>query len=92
MARLADHLPAVSKIVREIRKIGFEPVLVGGMAMVVLGSRRVTRDFDFVLAHPGDRLESLVEAFYRNGLELVSRLDEDGNVSATIDNRRVAAR
>ena len=91
MARLADHLLAVSKIVREIRKIGFEPVLVGGMAMVVLGSRRVTRDFDFVLAHPGDRLESLVEAFYRNGLELVSRLDEDGNVSETIDNCRVAA-
>jgi hypothetical protein len=48
-----DHLQAVGKIVRAL---GLEPVLVGGMALVVLGSRRVTRDFDFVIAHPGDRL------------------------------------
>ena len=29
--------------------LGLEPVLVGGMALVVLGSRRVTRDYDLVV-------------------------------------------
>jgi hypothetical protein len=53
---------------------GFEPVLVGGMALVVLGSRRVTRDFDFVIAHPGNRLARMIELLYDRGLELVSRL------------------
>ncbi len=48
-------------------------VLVGGMALVVLGSRRMTRDFDFVIAHPGNRLARMIELFYYRGLELVSR-------------------
>lgn len=87
----ADHLRVVSSIVEGLRGFGFEPVLVGGMALVVLGSRRVTRDFDFVVAHPGSRLSSVVGVFYNHGLELVSRLDDAGNVIATLDNRRVAA-
>ena len=91
MARPADHLRAVATIVRQLRRLGFEPVLVGGMALVVLGSRRVTRDFDFVVADPGNRLDSVVDLFYGHGLELVSRLDAGGNVIATIDNRRVAS-
>jgi len=91
MAKPADHLRAVARIIQELRGVGLEPVLVGGMAMVVLGSRRVTRDFDFVVADPGNRLESVVDVFYGRRLELVSRLDESGNVTATIDNRRVAS-
>ena len=51
-----DHLQAVGEIVQGLRALGLEPVLVGGMSLMVLGSRRVTRDFDFVIAHPGDRL------------------------------------
>jgi hypothetical protein len=51
----------------------------------------VTRDFDFVVPHPGDRLPVLVDLFYGRGLELAARVDRDGNVTATIDNRRVAA-
>lgn len=91
MAEPADHLRVVAKITQELRSFGFEPVLVGGMALVVLGSRRVTRDFDFVVANPGHRLDSVVDVFYGRGLELVSRLDEGGNVTATIANRRVAS-
>jgi hypothetical protein len=91
MADPVDHLRDVSRIVEGLRGIGFEPVLVGGMALVVLGSRRVTRDFDFVIAHPGSRLASVVGVFYDRGFELVSRLDDHGNVIATIDSRRVAA-
>jgi hypothetical protein len=61
------------------------------MALVILGSQRITRDFDFVIAAPGDRLTELVNLFYERGFELVSRLNADGLVTATIDNRRVAA-
>jgi len=86
-----DHLQAVGEIVQDLRALGLEPVLVGGMALVVLGSRRVTRDFDFVIAHPGDRLARTISLFYDRGLELVSRLNETGEVISTIAERRVAA-
>jgi hypothetical protein len=85
-----DHLQAVGEIVQGLRAIGLEPVLVGGMALVVLGSRRVTRDFDFVIAHPGDRLARTIGLFYDRGLELVSRLNEMGEVISTIAERKVA--
>jgi hypothetical protein len=87
----ADHLDIVGEVVEELRGLGLEPVLVGGMALVVLGSRRVTRDFDFVIAHPGDRLAPTIDLFYDRGLELVSRLNALGEVSSTIANRKVAA-
>lgn len=91
MPEPADHLQVVGEIVQDLRALGLEPVLVGGMALVVLGSRRVTRDFDFVISHPGDRLESTVDLFYDHGLELASRLNEVGDVVSTIRNRKVAA-
>ncbi len=86
-----DHLHTVGDIVRALRLLDLDPVLVGGMALVVLGSRRVTRDFDFVIAHPGDRLPQVIGVFYDRGLELVSRLNETGEVTATISSRKVAA-
>ena len=91
MAEAGDHLGATSRVVQGLRQLGLEPVLVGGMALVVLGSRRVTRDFDFVVPVPRDRLTALVGVFYDRGLELVSRLRPDGEVAATIESRRVAA-
>ncbi len=63
---------------------------VKGNGKVVLGSRRVTRDFDFVIAHPGNRLARMIELFYDRGLELVSRLNHIGDVISTITNRKVA--
>jgi hypothetical protein len=86
-----NHLETVGEIVQGLRTLGLDPVLVGGMALVVLGSRRVTRDFDFVIAHPGDRLARTIGLFYDRGLDLVSRLNKSGEVIATISNRRVAA-
>jgi len=86
-----DHLQAVGDIVGGLRDLGLDPVLVGGMALVVLGSRRVTRDFDFVIAHPGDRLARTIAIFYDRGLELASRVNDVGQVIATIASRRVAA-
>jgi hypothetical protein len=91
MAEAAGHLWAVGELIDELRAIGLTPVLVGGMALVVRGSRRVTNDFDLVIARPGDRLDALLARLYGRGLELVSRVDEAGNVAATIGNRSVAA-
>jgi hypothetical protein len=86
-----DHLQAVGGIVGGLRDLGLNPVLVGGIALVVLGSRRVTREFDFVVAHPGDRLARTLAVFYDRGLELASRVNDVGEVIATIASRRVAA-
>ena len=91
MQDAASHLDDVETVVRALADLGLEPVLVGGMALVILGSRRVTRDFDFVIAAPGERLPRLVDVLYGRGLELASRVNRAGDVTATIDNRRLAA-
>lgn len=90
MQDAAGLLDAAGRIVAALTTLGLEPVLVGGMALVTIGSRRVTRDFDFVVPIPGDRLEALVDVFYDRGLELAARVNEAGDITATIDNRRVA--
>ena len=90
MAEPSDPLATVGEIVDALRALRLDPVLVGGMALVVLGSRRVTRDFDFVIARPGEHLAGAIALLYDRGLELVSRLDEAGDVTSTISNRRVA--
>jgi hypothetical protein len=87
----SEFLDSAGQIVEALRGLGFQPVLVGGMALVVLGSRRVTRDFDFVIASPGPRLAETVSVFYDRGFELASRLDDDGEVTATLRDRKVAA-
>ncbi len=50
----------------------------------------MTRDFDFVIPHPGDRVHALVDLFYDRGFELASQVNDDGDIVATIDNRGVA--
>ncbi len=91
MKASGSHLETVGRVTEALASLGLEPVLVGGMALVVLGSRRVTRDFDFVVARPGDDLGRLLDVLYDRGLELASRVDANGDVTATIANRRVAA-
>lgn len=91
MARPPDHLASAAEIVDALTAVGFEPILVGGMALVTLGSRRVTQDFDFVIAAPGDRVKDVIDVFYDRGLELIARFGPHGEVVATIDNPRVAA-
>jgi len=86
----ADQLETVGKVVDQLTNLGLEPVLVGGMALVMLGSRRVTRDFDFVIAKPDAQLEPLLDVFYERGMELASRVDANGDVTATIGSRKVA--
>lgn len=86
----ADHLETVGDLAARLQTLDLTPILVGGMALVVLGSRRVTRDFDFLMPAPGDHLPEVVRLFYERHLALVSRLTSDGEVAATIANRRLA--
>ena len=89
-----SELAAFDQVVRlsdGLERLGLTPVLVGGMALVLLGSQRVTQDFDFVIRHPGELIDKVVDVFYSRGLELVSKLNAAGEVVATIDDRRVAA-
>ena len=81
----------VAHLTSGLQRLGLQPVLVGGMALVLLGSQRVTQDFDFVIQHPGELIEKLVDLFYSRDLELVSKVNAAGEVTATIDNRRIAA-
>jgi len=69
----------------------FQPVLVGGMALVVLGSQRVTRDFDFLVSRPVPSSKKLVDIMYRHKLELVTKFNPPGEVIRTVDNPRVAS-
>lgn len=89
--RAEEALDVAAEMADALRKLDLKAVLVGGMALVVLGSRRVTRDFDFLVEPPGNRLDALVDAFYQRGFQLASRLDAAGDIATTIDNRRVAA-
>jgi hypothetical protein len=91
VAGAAGLLDEAGRVVQGLAGVGVQPILVGGMALVILGSRRVTRDFDFVIPHPGDQLETIVDAIYDTGLELAARVNADGEITATIGNRRVAA-
>lgn len=85
------YLTTIGDVARGLRALALTPVLVGGMALTVLGSTRVTRDVDFVVRRPDDRLEGVLELFYERGFELISKVDDAGNVLKTLDNRRVAA-
>jgi len=76
----ATHIEEVGNVVEALDDLGLEPVLVGGMALVVLGSRRVTRDFDLVVARPDAALGQLLDALYDRGFELASRVDAAGRI------------
>lgn len=85
------NLDIAADIAAALGGLGFDPILIGGMALVILGSRRVTRDYDFVIAQPAGRVTDLVRAFYDREFELASRVSAEGDVTATIDNAKVAA-
>lgn len=85
------YITEVGEIVQEMERLGLQPVLVGGMALITLGSRRVTEDFDLVISKPDKRLDALLDLLYDRGFEMISRLDKSGEVKTTIDNRRVAS-
>jgi hypothetical protein len=90
MSKTLDYIEEVGQIVEELEELGFMPVLVGGMALVILGSRRVTRDFDFLVSVENSKQESILNLFYKRGFELASRVSKDGDIIRTIDNQKAA--
>ena len=89
--RDADLLGAVGELLDDLTRLGYEPTLVGGMALVVLGSPRVTKDFDFLVVEEAREQKDLIQTLYRHGFELASRVDKHGNVIRTIDSAEVAS-
>ncbi|MBV8880143.1 MAG: hypothetical protein JO332_09285 [Planctomycetaceae bacterium] len=90
MAPSADPLQDLFPLLNVLEEKGLQPVLVGGMALVVLGSQRVTRDFD-LLVSSSELTAELVDLVYGQGFELVTKLNDAGEVVRTLDNPRVAA-
>jgi len=91
MADKIDYLEKVVALAEALEKKRFQPVLVGGIALVILGSQRVTKDFDFLVSLQGLSVDDLVEIFYDHGFELVTKFNKQGEVARTIDNAKVAA-
>jgi hypothetical protein len=87
----SEYIQEVGEIVRALEALGLGPILVGGMALTLMGSQRVTRDFDFVIAKPEERLNDVLDILYGRGFELASQLNESGMITITIDNRNIAA-
>ena len=87
----SDHLEKICVLVEDLELKGFSPILVGGMALVILGSQRVTKDFDFLISLQESTIKTVVEIFYKNGFELISKFNENGEVLRTIDHEKVAA-
>ncbi len=86
-----DYLDTIGSLTKELEKHGLRPTLVGGMALVVMGSQRVTNDFDFLVSLQDLLMEKVIEVFYKFGFELISKFNERREVLRTIDNPRVAA-
>jgi len=91
MASSAGHLETAAALAVALEEAGHEPVLVGGMALVILGSQRVTNDFDFLISSPKPLTRRLVNLMYRHGFELITKLGPTGEVVRTVDSSRVAA-
>jgi predicted nucleotidyltransferase len=59
---------ALRRAVRDLREIGVDFALVGGLAVVIRGSERTTKDVDFVVAVPSDVVaEQVLHAMLQRG-------------------------
>ena len=84
-----SQLELAVKILEELAKNGIESTMIGGMAMVTLGSQRVTQDYDFLVDKKNREQKKLIEIFYQHGFEYVSKM-EKGKIVRTVDNLNVA--
>ena len=84
------QIKEVANLVAALENGGFHPILVGGMALVTMGSQRITKDFDFLVSRPSPTSKVLVEIMYSHKLELVTKFNNDREVIRTVDNPRIA--
>lgn len=85
-----DHFDIVGPLLKELEDCNFTPILVGGVALVILGSDRVTKDFDFLVSRQDSLIEDAVNIFYKYGFELVSKFNKEMQIIRTLDNPKIA--
>lgn len=92
MARTPEFR-TLGKLVRRLQKAGYEPVLVGGMALIAYGSSRATFDTDLLTARPRDlaAAKRLMAAVFDAGFVYITKFDEDAHPISWIDVSNVAA-
>ncbi len=84
------NLEVIAAVCLDLEAAGHPCVLVGGMALVVYGSQRVTRDFDLLVSLAGRPLDTPLQIAYRHGFELITKFDSIGEPKRSIDNVRLA--
>lgn len=89
IATATTQLELATQILNDLDQAGIETTMIGGMALVTLGSLRVTQDYDFLVDKKFREQRELVTIFYRYGFEFVSKM-EKGNILRTVDNQNVA--
>jgi hypothetical protein len=87
---IINPIPTVSKLLHELDYLGYEATLIGGTALILLGSQRVTKDADFLMVKSAREQREFIQAFYKHGFQLISKLNDKKEVVRTIDNANVA--
>jgi hypothetical protein len=87
---LHDRLPDFERLLRELEDAGVEYIVVGGAAMALQGSARVTQDLDVLYERSPENLERLAAAV-RNMKARLRALHEPEGVRAPLDARALAA-
>ena len=92
MARTPEY-KTLRALVRRLHQAGYQPVLVGALALVAYGSSRVTFDTDLLAARPRnlDEAKALMAAAAAAGFVYVTKFDQDGNPVTWLDVPNVAA-
>lgn len=90
MGNQINRVERIVSLSKALEEKGIYPVLVGGMALVILGSQRVTKDIDFLVSLKDLPVDDMVEVFYKHGFELVTKFNKQREVLRTVDNPRVA--
>lgn len=87
---IINPIPTVTKLLHELDRLGYSATLIGGTALIILGSDRVTKDADFLMTKFARDQKELIQAFYKHGFEMISKLNDKKDVVRTIDNANVA--
>ncbi|EKD51873.1 MAG: hypothetical protein ACD_62C00169G0016 [uncultured bacterium] len=80
----------IGDILNDLVVQGWRPVMIGGLALVILGSERVTRDVDFVIKNPRHRIDEFVKTFYKKGFVLASQINDRGQIIKTFKTKQEA--
>lgn len=87
---IINPIPTVSKLLHELDMLGYKATLIGGTALILLGSQRVTKDADFLMIRSAREQRELIQAFYKYEFQIISKLNEKQEVVRTINNANVA--